>query len=61
MLGDDLEVDIKPAQEYGGEGILIYTGKTSHPLAKNSKIKPDYETQNLFEVIEILKQFFTCQ
>ena len=56
MLGDDLEVDIKPAQNYGGKGILIYTGKTSYPLAKDSKIKPDYETKDLFEVIELLKR-----
>ena len=56
MLGDDLETDIKPARQFGGEGILIYTGKTSYPLSENSKIKPKYETKDLFEVIELLKK-----
>lgn len=56
MLGDDLENDIKSAQQFGGEGILIYTGKTSYPLPEDSKIKPNYETRNLFEVIELLQQ-----
>ncbi|KAB2843864.1 MAG: HAD hydrolase-like protein [Melioribacteraceae bacterium] len=56
MLGDDLEVDIKPAQDYGGEGILIYSGKTTQQMQKNSIINPDYETENLFDVIELLKK-----
>ena len=55
MMGDDIESDITGAQEMGGKGILIYTGKTEYPLRDDIKIKPDYETQNLTEVIEILK------
>ena len=51
MLGDDLETDIFGAQNLGGKGILIYTGKTEYPLDKNSNIKPDYEVMNLSEVI----------
>lgn len=51
MLGDDLETDIFGAQNLGGKGILIYTGKTEYPLDKNSNIKPDYEVMNLREVI----------
>ncbi|MBU2492038.1 MAG: HAD hydrolase-like protein [Bacteroidetes bacterium] len=56
MLGDDLENDIFSAQKLGGKGILIYSGKTSFPLPEKSKIKPDYETKDLFEVIELLKK-----
>lgn len=56
MIGDDIENDIKAAQDIGGKGILIYTGKTSFPLEKNSKIKPDYKADSLKEVIRILKK-----
>ena len=55
MLGDDLETDIIGAQKAGGKGILIYTGKTTYPLDKNSTIKPDYEVKNLTEIIELLR------
>jgi len=55
MIGDDIESDITGAQAMGGKGILIYTGKTEYPLRDDIKIKPDYEVQNLTEVIEILK------
>ncbi len=46
MIGDDIENDIKAAQEIGGKGILIYTGKTKFPLEKNIKIKPDFEANH---------------
>ncbi len=54
MIGDDIENDIKAAQEIGGKGILIYTGKTKFPLDEFIKIKPDFEAQSLKEVIRIL-------
>jgi len=54
MLGDDLETDIIGAQKAGGKGILIYTGKTSYPLNKNSDVKPDYEVKNLTGTIKLL-------
>lgn len=57
MLGDDLETDIKGALDLGGEAILIYTGKTHHPLNEDSVLKPTYEARDLFEVMEILKNF----
>jgi HAD superfamily hydrolase (TIGR01458 family) len=56
MIGDDIENDIKAAQEIGSEGILIYTGKTKYPLEKNINIKPDFEANSLKEVMNILKQ-----
>ena len=56
MIGDDIENDIKAAQEIGGEGILIYTGKTKYPLEKNTNIKPDFEANSLKEVMSILKK-----
>lgn len=55
MIGDDLEVDIKAAQNVGGKAVLIYTGKTSHPYPKEKNIIPDYEVMNLAEAIELLK------
>jgi len=56
MIGDDIENDIKAAQDIGGIGILIYTGKTKYPLDKSTNIKPDFEAQSLNEVISILRQ-----
>lgn len=56
MLGDDIETDIHAAQQIGGKGILIYTGKTTKQAAKQSGIKPDYEADNLIEVINIFQK-----
>jgi len=56
MIGDDIENDIKAAQDIGGKGILIYTGKTNFPLDDGIKIKPDFEVHSLKEVISILKR-----
>ena len=55
MLGDDLETDIAGAQKIGGKGILIYTGKSDKKMLERSEVKPDYEANNLFEVIEFLE------
>ncbi len=56
MIGDDIETDIQAAQNIGGTGILVYTGKTKFPLSPNIPLKPDYEAQNLIEAIEALKK-----
>lgn len=56
MIGDDIENDIKAAQDIGGKGILIYTGKTKFPLDKSLNIKPDFEVKSLKEMISLLKQ-----
>jgi len=56
MLGDDAENDVKAAQDLGGKGILIYTGKTKYPLDKSLEIKPDYEAYSLMDVISILSK-----
>lgn len=53
MLGDDIETDIKGAQNSGGIGILIYTGKTKYP-PEDHTVKPDYEVRNLIEVTKLL-------
>jgi HAD superfamily hydrolase (TIGR01458 family) len=55
MIGDDIESDIIGAQKAGGKGLLIYTGKTKYPLKEGINIKPDYEAQNLTDVISIIK------
>lgn len=54
MIGDDIETDIKAAQDIGGKGILIYTGKTKYPLNKSMNIRPDFEVNSLSDVIGIL-------
>ncbi len=55
MIGDDLETDVYAAQNIGGIGVLVYTGKTKYPLPQNSSFHPDFEAQNLTEVIDLLK------
>jgi HAD superfamily hydrolase (TIGR01458 family) len=55
MLGDDLETDIAGASHLGAETILIYTGKTDYPISHSAKVKPTYVADDLFEVMEILK------
>jgi len=56
MIGDDIENDVKAAQDLGGKGILIYTGKTKFPLDSNLGIKPDYEVHSLSDVIDLLSE-----
>jgi len=56
MIGDDIENDIKAAQDIGGKGILIYTGKTQFPLDKSINIKPEFEVHSLREIISILRK-----
>ncbi len=56
MLGDDLETDIKGANNLGAKSILIYTGKTTKPIPTESEVKPTFEADNLLEVIEILNE-----
>ena len=55
MIGDDIENDIKAAQDISGKGILINTGKTKLPLDKNINKKPDFEFHSLKELISILR------
>jgi HAD superfamily hydrolase (TIGR01458 family) len=58
MIGDDIEADINAAQNVGGKGILIYTGKTKYPLPEHHKQKPDYEAFNLKGIIDILNEIY---
>ncbi len=53
MFGDDLETDIKAAQDLGGISIYINSGKS---LPNNDNIiTPDYEVKDLLEAIELLE------
>ncbi len=56
MLGDDLESDIKGANQLGAETILIFTGKTKPPIPANYKPFVNYTANNLDEVIKLLKK-----
>lgn len=58
MIGDDIVTDINAAQNIGGKGILVYTGKTKYPLTNDSIPKPNYEAKNLTEVINILEKIY---
>ena len=55
MVGDDLDTDIKGAQNLGSTAVLIYTGKTKKPLPDDCEVKPDFEANDLNEVITILE------
>lgn len=57
MLGDDIELDIAPAQKMGGNAILILTGKTKLPLRET--LSPDFIANDLLEVLEILKNLYS--
>ena len=61
MIGDDVETDIQGAKKLGGISILVYTGKTKYPLSPSIKIKPDYEAQNLENVITIIEKHCNLQ
>jgi HAD superfamily hydrolase (TIGR01458 family) len=56
MIGDDIENDILAAQNIGGMGILIYSGKTKFPLEISFGIKPSFEVHTLRDVISIIRQ-----
>jgi ribonucleotide monophosphatase NagD (HAD superfamily) len=58
MIGDDVENDVGAAQNIGGKGILIYTGKTKYPVDESLGIKADFEAHSLGEIISFLKQKF---
>ena len=56
MIGDDIENDILAAQNIGGMGIIIYTGKTKFPLETSFGINPNFEVHTLRDVISILRR-----
>ena len=57
MIGDDIELDILPVQKMGSKAILILTGKTKLPLP--SSIAPDFVCEDLYQVIEVLKDLYS--
>lgn len=54
MIGDDLESDVKAAQAIGGAGILIFTGKTKHPLPQQQQSQASHEVHSLTEALEVI-------
>ncbi len=54
MLGDDLKADIYAAQQIGGQGVLILTGKTTQTQLELSAVKPDFVVRDLLEMIALL-------
>ncbi len=56
MIGDDIETDIAGAQQIGGRGFIVYTGKTKFPLPKSNEVMPDMESKNLTEAIKKLNE-----
>lgn len=59
MLGDDLEIDIIPTKAMGSKAILILTGKTKSSQLSNLLVVPDFITNDLSEVIGVLKTFYS--
>lgn len=59
MIGDDAENDVQAAQDLGGSGILMYTGKTEYPLDESFGINPKFEAHSLRDVIKILSEEFS--
>ena len=51
MVGDDVENDVRGAQQAGLAGILVQTGKYRKDLVERSGIRPDLEVRNLGELV----------
>ena len=51
MVGDDVENDVRGAQQAGLAGILVRTGKYRKDLVERSGIRPDLEVENLGELV----------
>ncbi|HEV8375385.1 MAG TPA: TIGR01458 family HAD-type hydrolase [Candidatus Polarisedimenticolia bacterium] len=53
MIGDDVENDVRGAQEAGLMGILVQTGKYRKDLVERSGILPDRIVKNLGDLVAI--------
>ena len=54
MIGDDVEADIKGAQEAGISGVLVKTGKYRPHLAAKMNVTPDGELAEIGAIVEWL-------
>ncbi|MEM1311060.1 MAG: TIGR01458 family HAD-type hydrolase, partial [Cyanobacteria bacterium P01_H01_bin.153] len=54
MMGDDIEADVKGAQNAGTKGVLIKTGKYRPHLAAKLSVTPDGELENIGKIIDWL-------
>lgn len=51
MVGDDIENDVKGAQDAGLTGILVQTGKYRKEFVERSGIRPDMVVKNLGDLV----------
>ena len=51
MVGDDVENDVKGAQDAGLTGILVQTGKYREDLVRRTGIRPDLVVKNLGDFV----------
>jgi HAD superfamily hydrolase (TIGR01458 family) len=51
MVGDDVENDVRGAQEAGLMGVLVQTGKYRKELVERSGIQPDRVVKNLCDLV----------
>ncbi len=51
MIGDRLYTDIKGANDYGIESILVLSGETTVAMAKKSKIKPSKIIKDIRQIL----------
>ena len=49
-----MDADIKAAQDAGGKGMLLMTGKTSRDILSKSNVKPDHVAMNLKEATGLI-------
>jgi len=54
MIGDDLEADIKGAQEAGIQAVLVKTGKYRSHLAAKMNVTPDGELADIGAIVDWL-------
>ncbi|GAB4187828.1 MAG: TIGR01458 family HAD-type hydrolase [Calditrichia bacterium] len=56
MVGDDVEVDVKGAQESGICGALVKTGKFREEYLKETGIQPDFVLESIKDLPEFLRK-----
>jgi HAD superfamily hydrolase (TIGR01458 family) len=55
MIGDDIQTDVRGAQNAGMKGVLVMTGKYREEMVRGSGILPDLTIQSIACIQEILE------
>jgi HAD superfamily hydrolase (TIGR01458 family) len=54
MIGDDIQTDIRGAQDAGMRGILVKTGKYREELVKKTSVRPDLTIESIADIRKVL-------